>query len=44
MTEEADKLYKEGVPKGLLIQGSDLTNILKYNASRKQLAMLSKDC
>lgn len=30
MTKEADRLFEEGVKKGLLIEGSDLTNILKY--------------
>lgn len=44
MTKEADRLFEEGVKKGLLIEGSDLTNILKYKGSRKQLALLSKDC
>ena len=44
MTKQAERLFAEGTPKGLLIEGADLTNILKYEGSRKQLATLSKDC
>lgn len=44
MVVQANNLEGEGTPKALLIEGSDLTHILRDDESKRQLANLAKTC